>query len=447
MTLTLRQPRMVRSCQATHRASGRAIKVLLVVDECDPFGTPGARLGYELSRALARQERLEVTIVTHSQNRDSLEERPIDAGLGRSVRLEFVDGPRVQRRLGTVTQGSDGSWNKNEPNDTAGANIAWEKAVQRRFKKDLSEAGYDVIHCLGPNASLIQTSFPSLTEIPTLVGPVAVGQVKQGWEQDNPHPLSRLRQWLPAIGRDREPGPAGIIAGTREALAGLAEDGPRRFYLPDAELEPERFPMIRSWRAPSAESNGGTFRFVTAGPLESGMSIDWVIRAMGASPTLRNCHLTVIGEGPELANLKALAGALGLRSSLEFVGKPSHQEIQECLRNAQAFVFPSDSESDGGMIVEAMAAGLPVIVRDSGEAREIVDHSHGIRLPHDHPEGLMKSVRQTMERLATDFPLCQKLGKAGSRRARETFSWALKAAMIVRFYESVIESNVASDLF
>ena len=446
MTLTLRQPRLVRSSHRTTAVTRPPIKVLVVVDDCDPFGTSKERLGYQLSRALARHERLDVTIVTPGQNRQSLEKRPIDAGRGRSARLEFVECPRVNlrpRRLGTVFQGYDSILNKNERNDTSGSMIALEKAARRRFKKGLSEQGFDVIHCLTANLSSINTSFPGFTDIPTLVGPVHDCHVKQTCEQDDAHPLARFRQWLPALVGGREPGPAGIIAGSREALADLSEDGPRRFYLPDAELEPERFPMIQSWRAPSA----ARFRFVTAGPLVPGMSIDWVIRAMGASTLLRNCLLTVIGEGPELANLKALAEELGLRPAVEFIGWPGHQGIQESLRSAQAFVFPSDSECDGGLIVEAMAAALPVIVRDRGEPREIVDHSHGIRLPRDHPEGLMNSVRQTMERLATDVPLCQRLGKAGSRRARETFSWASKAAMIVRFYESLIESKVASDLF
>ena len=455
MTLTLRQSRPFGSVVTSNRFARQTIKVLLVVDDCDPFGSAEAKSTYQLCRALSRLDCLDVTLATHAGNRDSIAKRPMDAGRGRLISPEFVDSPRVRtrsRHLGTVFQASETGLNKNEQYDANASLLAFERAVQKRFKNELRRGDFDVIHCVTSLASAVTSSFPLSSETPTLFGPVNNGQIKQSLRQDDTAPLGRLRQWMPAFRGNREPSLAGVVAGSREALEQLPEDGTRRFYLPDAESEPERFPMIRSWRAPSPifMDHGcapGAFRFVTAGPLVPEMSIDWIIRAMGSSSLLQHAHLTVIGEGPELGNLRALTSELGLGLNVDFLGWPDQFGIQECLRKSQAFVFPSASESDGGLIVEAMNAGLPVIVRDQGEPREIVDHSHGIRLPHDHTEGLIRSVRQTMERLATDYRLCERLGRAGSKRAREQFSWSSKAAMIVRFYESLIESNDSSECF
>lgn len=80
----------------------------------------------------------------------------------------------------------------------------------------------------------------------------------------------------------------------------------------------------------------------------------------------------MIGEGPEEEELKKLAGQLGLSEELIFIGTVPNQEMKEYQAAADAFLFTSKSETQGIVVLEAMAAGNPVVAVDATGVRDVV---------------------------------------------------------------------------
>ncbi len=94
-----------------------------------------------------------------------------------------------------------------------------------------------------------------------------------------------------------------------------------------------------------------------------------VIRALPALPSAR---LVIAGGGPQLAEWRAMAAALGVASRVHFLGDVEASEIANLYGAADLFVFPSTWESFGLAAVEAAMSGLPLVVSDLPVLREVL---------------------------------------------------------------------------
>jgi glycosyltransferase involved in cell wall biosynthesis len=94
--------------------------------------------------------------------------------------------------------------------------------------------------------------------------------------------------------------------------------------------------------------------------------------------------------------------------------------VPQLLAESDVFVLSSRSEGFPVSILEAMAAGLPVVASDVGGVSEaVVDDETGLLVP----PGDAAALAAALERLARDPDLAARLGDAGFRRLRERFSW------------------------
>lgn len=110
--------------------------------------------------------------------------------------------------------------------------------------------------------------------------------------------------------------------------------------------------------------------FVYVGRLESEKRPELAIATIAAARKAgHDAGLTVVGEGKERAALEAQARSLGIERSVDFVGWQS--DIAPYLAQADALLLPSRYEGYGLVVVEALAAGIPVIATDVGVAREV----------------------------------------------------------------------------
>ncbi len=220
---------------------------------------------------------------------------------------------------------------------------------------------------------------------------MVIGPLNGGlpWPADHPGLRQREREWLVPIRgiyrylpyyRSTYKHLRGVIAGSWHTATEIpAYFKGRRYYVPENGFDPERIPLATGWVPPEP---GGKFRFVTVGRSVPYKGFDLILRAMVSSEELRrDAELLVIGEGPSRADLEALTSELGLSSNVTFTGWVEHTKLQEHLRNAHGLAFPSLREFGGGVVVEAMASGLPPIVVNDGGPGEIVSDECGIRLP------------------------------------------------------------------
>jgi glycosyltransferase involved in cell wall biosynthesis len=119
--------------------------------------------------------------------------------------------------------------------------------------------------------------------------------------------------------------------------------------------------------------------------------IDHLIRALSAVPEAR---LLVAGEGPDESRLRALADGAGVTGRVTFLGRVSRERLALYFRAADYAVLYSGYEGLSHVLLEALAAGTPVIVSDKGGNPELVRHGvNGLLVPYPNPDALAAALR------------------------------------------------------
>ena len=144
-------------------------------------------------------------------------------------------------------------------------------------------------------------------------------------------------------------------------------------------------------------------------------------------------RLTIAGDGPERTRLERLVSEANLESYVSFVGAVDDVYLKKLYREAHVFVVPSQAESLSNVVLEAMAAGLPVITTDTGVA-EILD-GNGMVVATDDAAQIAEAVKCYVG----DPDLRDEHGRR-SREIAEMFSWRDTAEAYVRLYERIVPS-------
>jgi glycosyltransferase involved in cell wall biosynthesis len=127
----------------------------------------------------------------------------------------------------------------------------------------------------------------------------------------------------------------------------------------------------------------------------------------------------LVGEGPLRQELEGLAGSLDIESEVRFVGEMDEEAVAEILHVTDVFVLASLREGTPTAVIEAMAAGCPVVAtRVGGTPELVIDGVTGILVDPSNPKALASALRQ----LLTDQTLCRRMGAAGRERAAACFS-------------------------
>lgn len=129
--------------------------------------------------------------------------------------------------------------------------------------------------------------------------------------------------------------------------------------------------------------------FVVAARLTPYKRVDLAVRAC----SIGNIDLTVIGDGPDMNRLKAMAGP-----TVRFAGYVADSDIADYFSKSRAFIFPN--EDDFGITpVEAMACGTPVIAYKKGGALDyVIEGKTGVFFDKQTPEALLKAIKNFEEK-------------------------------------------------
>jgi glycosyltransferase involved in cell wall biosynthesis len=167
--------------------------------------------------------------------------------------------------------------------------------------------------------------------------------------------------------------------------------------------------------APRTRHAGDPPRIVAVGRLAAPKDPLTLVRALAALGD-RPFAATVVGDGPDRAALEAEIRALGLTGAVELAGE--RRDVAGLLADSDVFVLASRSEGAPLSIIEAMAAGLPVVASTVGGVPELVeDAATGLLAPPGDPAALAAALA----RLLDDPELRRRLGDAGHERARARF--------------------------
>lgn len=169
--------------------------------------------------------------------------------------------------------------------------------------------------------------------------------------------------------------------------------------------------------------------------------VDTLLRAFARLPS---CHdglplrLSIVGDGPQRAELQELAAALDVHERVEFVGAVAHDEVPRQLQRFDVYAAASrlDSESFGVAVVEASACGLPVVVTRVGGLPEVVREGEtGLIVEREDAEALAAALL----RLLCDAALRRRLGDAGRAWVQSQFEWRACVRRMRQAYEAVLE--------
>jgi glycosyltransferase involved in cell wall biosynthesis len=134
------------------------------------------------------------------------------------------------------------------------------------------------------------------------------------------------------------------------------------------------------------------------------------------APKFPELRVEIAGAGPCLAELQRLVASTGVAHAVAFLGEV--RDVETVLGRARMFVLGSRSEGIPLTVLEAMACGLPVVgTRVGGVPEVVVDRETGLLVPPSDPSALAHAIAS----LWNDPESCERMGRAGRRRAEELF--------------------------
>jgi glycosyltransferase involved in cell wall biosynthesis len=176
---------------------------------------------------------------------------------------------------------------------------------------------------------------------------------------------------------------------------------------------------------------------ISVGRLSPEKNLDFLLDAFGrAVEESQDLHLVVVGDGPKRGALEEISQRAGLDDRIHWVGAVPYREVPNWLALADFFVIASTAESHPLAVLEATAAGLPVLgIPSSGIRESIQDRDNGLLCPED-----VDAFAHRMVCLATDADLRARLAE-GARRSRRRFDIRRTSAQLLAQYERLVEER------
>jgi glycosyltransferase involved in cell wall biosynthesis len=142
----------------------------------------------------------------------------------------------------------------------------------------------------------------------------------------------------------------------------------------------------------------------------------------------------IAGEGPARDGLEREVEQLGLAGSILFIGYlDRHTELNDCYRSADVFVFSSRTETQGLVLLEAMAQGVPVVSTAKMGTRDVLKDGAGVLIAEEEVEDFSGKVA----RLLGSANARTLLGQAGREYAAQ-WSAGSMAERMLQFYQTAI---------
>ena len=167
-------------------------------------------------------------------------------------------------------------------------------------------------------------------------------------------------------------------------------------------------------------------------------NIDFLVRMLGALRTkCADALLVIAGEGPAQEHLRRLVTSLGLDANVLFVGyMDRHTTLRDCYRAADVFVFASRTETQGLVLLEAMAQGTPVVSTAVMGTVDVLSGAAGAVVVPEDEQVFAAAVAEVLLNPAQRAALSP-LAVQDARR----WASAAMAARLVELYEQVIANH------
>jgi len=240
--------------------------------------------------------------------------------------------------------------------------------------KIIKKENIDIIHCQGFLSSLTGFCLSKITKAPYIV------TVQRQEKRGNPLKEFVYRQAVLCIGASNA---------VKEYFKRI---GAKNIEAIPNGIDLEKFENVEK------KSHEG-FVVMTVARLEKVKGVEYLIKAFDelrsnlSKEKFDPFKLSIIGDGSERKNLEGLAKELGLENKVKFLGEIPNDNIPGYLAEADCFVLPSLREGFGIAILEAQAAGVPVVGSKAGGIKELIeDGKTGLLVEPCNPEALAQAI-------------------------------------------------------
>lgn len=386
------------------------MKLLVSAYACEPGKGSEPGVGWNWVLALLRRG-YDVHVITRSNNRENIEAAPASRQPG--LTFHYYDLSATARR-----------W-KRRRGGIYLYYLLWQWGAYQLAKQLHTRERFDRVHHV-TFVSYRQPSFMGRLGIPFIFGPIGGGETMPSRLLKTLSFRGRMSELIRNVGSKFiaiDPlmhssfSRAEIIAcTTMETVARI----PRRYRakcvvqlaigIDDAEIV----------NAPYDPPRAARLLFV--GRLLYWKGLHVAIRALAlARPSIPDVKMKIVGSGEDRAWLETEARAAGVVDALEWVSSTPHEDIVREYRESVCMVFPSLHDSGGMVVLEALAAGLPVICLDLGGPGIIATPECALIVSarQASPKEVVRGLAESMIRMVRDPQLRARLSANTARRAQE----------------------------
>jgi glycosyltransferase involved in cell wall biosynthesis len=192
--------------------------------------------------------------------------------------------------------------------------------------------------------------------------------------------------------------------------------------------------------SPRSVRHDGPIRLLWSGLLVHRKALHLLIRALARLPADVRYELRVLGEGRLKQRWQRLAEKMGVAEHITWLGWLPHSEAKHQYAWADAFVFSSLRDTTGTVVVEALAAGLPVICLDHQGVQDVVTDQCGLKIPVTTPRRVIAALSDAIARLSRDHALWQDLSRGAVDRARQ-YLWSRHEEQLIALYRRILNDK------
>lgn len=406
--------------------ASQRFRVLLSAYACEPGLGSEAAVGWNWAAGLA-EAGCEVHVVTRASNRARIEAH-LDRSPQPNLRFSYFDLPRWARFWKRANRGVHLYY------------LLWQIGAFLLARRLVKQARFDLAH----HVSFVTARFPSFMGflgLPFVFGPLAGGEYAPsalwrslGWRsvlKESARYLS-MRWWRfsPLLNASFASADRIFVtsAETRQFL-------PRHAQAKAHVMLGIGLDDLADVRRSRGEGTG--LRILYVGRFLYWKGMDYGIAAFGRlASAVPAARLTMLGGGVCEARWRRLAEKVGVAEKVDWRAQTSRAEFVQGLPDYDVLLFPSLHDSGGMVVLEAMAAGVPVVCLDYGGPGVLVDERCGFKISARTPGAAISGLHRALAALANDPALRLRMGQAARARAGE-FAWDRRVANLLDCYREL----------
>lgn len=410
--------------------SPRRPRVLMVAYACSP--EHGSEPGMGWNRALQAARYCDTWVICEKTKYGPLVQKYLDEkGAIPHLHFEMVPKGSLIRSLGRIPGLSYLGYN------------LWQKKVFRHAQRLHREIGFDLAH---------QVNFCGYREpgylwklgIPFIWGPVGGTQnyPRRFLSEATPggaareltrSMLNRIQlRWSPRVRRAARAAAVVLAANTTIQHDFANAHG----FTPEVLLETG----LTSVSPRPVQKPSSTLRILWSGDLSTWKALPLLLKAMARLPGDVDCNVRILGKGGLEKQWKRQAEQLGISHRLEWLGWLPHRQALRQLSSTDLLAFTSLRDTSGNVMLEALAAGVPVLCLDHQGARDIVTPDCGVKIPVTHPGEVITAMAKAIEDLYHNPARIQAMRSLAIERAKD-FLWDRQGERIARIYQKVLRKH------